>query len=97
MNAAEAMIAAAEAGVTLGLSDGGSLVITTPDRSALAPEVKTALIDHRDRLAAALKLRVIHRAMGLSEEDVMFVEQALLMGRISEIKIVARPPEGPPA
>ena len=53
--------------------------------------LRAGLRANRDQLVAVFKLREVHRAMGFSEEDVMFIEAGLLSGRINEIRICAKP------
>jgi hypothetical protein len=89
----EAITAVRESGAELVLSPEGKPRL----RGSVPPEVVAALRRDRDRVAAILSLRVVHRGMGFSLEDVLFIEDALLSGRISEIRIAARPPEGTPA
>jgi hypothetical protein len=58
-------------------------------------EVIETLHANRDRVIAVLQLRAVHRAIELTEGDVLFVEQALLAGRELDVRVVARPPSGP--
>lgn len=92
MTLAQALEAVQAAGVLLTLDDQGPILRP----AGRAPAVAVAVLrEHRDRVAAVLRLRELHRGMGLSEEDVRFVEEALLSGRVSEVRIVVRGPEGP--
>jgi hypothetical protein len=90
VTAAEAMAATVEAGVTLDLDDQGRLVAIPPGR--LAPEVRESIREHKDRLKSALRLRALHRGMGLSEEDVMFCERAIISGKVADIRLIVSPP-----
>lgn len=53
----------------------------------LPDSIRCGLVQHKERVLAALRLRELHRAMGLSEDDVLFVEEALLSGRVAELRI----------
>lgn len=92
MTMQEALAVVHQAGAHLALDEKGPVL-----RGSVPAEVVEVLRAHRDRVAAILRLREVHRAMGLSEEDVLFMEEAMLSGRVSEIRIVARPPVGPVA
>jgi hypothetical protein len=59
-------------------------------RGLLDDDLRQGIRANKDQLVAILKLRETHRAMGFSDEDVMFIEQALLSGRVQEIKVVVR-------
>jgi hypothetical protein len=89
----EALQEAAALGVTLSVDRAGQL-LAAPRGKLLFP-VREALSTHKERVKAALKLRAIHEAMGFGPEDVLFIERALLSGKVSEVRIVARPPEAP--
>ena len=92
MTPAEVVASARAAGLELIPLDGGRLYARP--KAALTDELRKAIREHKDRLVAVLQLREVHRAMGLSEEDVLFVEDALLSGKVGEIRIVSRPPSG---
>jgi len=53
----------------------------------LPETIRRGLVEHKERILPALRLRELHRAMGLSEDDVLFVEEALLSGRVAEVRI----------
>ena len=91
MTLPEALEAVRQAGAILLLAENGGPRL----RGRVDPAVVEALRQHRDRLAAVLALRVVHRAAGFSEDDIGFIEAAMLEGRVSELRIVSRPPGGP--
>jgi hypothetical protein len=91
MTAAEVLAAMREAGVELVPLDGDG-ILARP-KAALTAELRAAIREHKERLIAIVRMREIHRAMGLAEADVLFVEQALLSGSISEIRIVVAAPK----
>jgi len=86
----EALQAAEERGVTLRVKDD-RLWAPREALEALEPFLRNALRQHRDRLAAVLQLREVHRHMGFPEEDVRFIESAFLSSAVSEIRICALP------
>jgi hypothetical protein len=89
MSLPEALQAVAAAGVVLALDDHGPVLRP----AGRAPrEAVSVLKAHRDRVTAILRLREIHRAMGFGEEDVFFIEKALLSGAVREVRIAAHPP-----
>jgi hypothetical protein len=88
---AEAIEAVRAAGAVLLLDHDGAPKL----RGRVAPEVIEALRADKPRVAAVLKLRAVHVAMGLSPADVAMVEAALLSGAVSEVRIAALPPAGP--
>lgn len=71
----------------------GDRITFEAPRGVLQDSEREALRQHKDRILAALKLRTIHAAMGLSPEDVRFVERALLSGAVSQIVVVPGPHE----
>ena len=91
MTLAEAFDAVQAAGVLLTLDDHGPILRPAGRAPRDAVEV---LRTHRERVAAVLRLRELHREMGLSEEDIRFAEEALLSGTVDEVRIVVRGPEG---
>jgi hypothetical protein len=88
----EALAAAAQAGVILAVNTEDQLTADPPGR--LAPDVRAALVAHKDQLKAVLRLREIHRAMGFDESDVRMIEEALLSGKVNEVTIVPAPAGG---
>lgn len=92
MTLPEALDAVRQAGAHLDLDEAGPVL-----RGHVPPDVVSVLRQNRDRVAAVLRLRAVHRKMGLAEEDVLFVETALLSDRELEVRVVARPPVGAPA
>lgn len=94
MTAADVLAAAVQAGVVVELDVEGQLTVTVDAPGQLTAEVRQGIREHKARLVAALQLREIHRAMGFDEADVAFIEEALLSGKVGEIRIAARPPSG---
>jgi hypothetical protein len=90
VSAAEALAAAAEAGVRLGLDSQGRLVAEPAGR--LPAEVREVVRSHKNGLKAALRLRTLHRSLGLAEDDIRLIEAALLSGQVAEVRIVTAPP-----
>jgi hypothetical protein len=88
----EALEAIGEAGAHLDVDEVGPIL-----RGRVPAAVVETLRANRDRVAAVLQLRDIHRAMGFDEADVEFIEKALLSGKVNEIRIVSRPPSEPAA
>ena len=89
----EALDAMRQAGAHLLLDDQGPLL-----RGRVPKDVVAVLREHRDRVAAVLKLRELHREVGLSEEEILFCETAILSGRVDKVRlIVAPPPSAGPA
>lgn len=74
------------------LLDGDAVILTVEDPARLTAEDRALYREHREAIRAVLTLRVIHRSMGFSEEDVMLIESAILSGR--EIRIASLPPVG---
>lgn len=95
MTAAEVLEHATAAGVTLVVVDDGAMVARP--RAAVTDELRAAIREHKDQLVAVLRLRDVHRSMGFTEEDVRFIEAALLSGRIREIRVAASPTREPAA
>lgn len=63
-------------------------------RGRLDDDLRQALRQHKPRVVALLRLRELHRGMGLSEEDVRLVELAFLDDRITEVRIIIPGPPG---
>ena len=91
MTALEALRAAERASVPL-RAVGDRLRAPRPAIDGLSQEVRDALHEHRERIAAALRLREIHRGMGLDDVDILMIETAILEGLVGEIVIVPGPP-----
>ena len=93
MTALEVLEAAAAVGATLVLDDEQQLTVEVDNpETRLPPAVREGLKVHKDRLRAVLKLRAIHTAMGFATDDVLFIEKALLSGRVAEIRVATLPP-----
>lgn len=92
MTLSEALDAVRVAGAVLVVDEQGPLL-----RGRVPPEVVGVLREHRDRVAAILKLREIHRSMGFCAADIKFIEDALLSGAARELRIAVRPPAAVPA
>jgi hypothetical protein len=90
----DALAAVEAAGAILTLGDDGRPRLLGRLRGQVDPGAVEVLRDHRERVSAILQLREVHRAMGLSAEHVTMVEEAMLSGRIAEVRIAARPPSG---
>jgi hypothetical protein len=93
-------------GLDLVLEDDGLIIekdggVVSEDRALLKalPAVRAQVVSilRAERESAILRLREIHRAMGFSEEDVLFIEEALLSGKVLELRIASTPPDGPVA
>ena len=90
----EAVQAVEAAGVVLALDDQGP----TLRPAGRAPREAVAVLKaHRDRVAAILRLRAVHAAMGFPHDDVMLIEAALLAGKVNEIRVAVMPPSALPA
>jgi predicted RNA-binding Zn ribbon-like protein len=92
MTALEVVEAVEAAGITLSLDAQYRLVANPPGR--LTDAARDAIKLHKGQLKSVIRLRAIHRAMGFSPEDVLFIERALLSGRVSEMKIAVPAPLG---
>jgi hypothetical protein len=79
-------------GVSLWVADGKLKGGPPAAVEALDPEVRRALAEHRERLVAAVRLREMHREMGLSEEDILFVEDAILDGKVKTVRLAVPAP-----
>lgn len=90
----EALEAVHAAGAVLALGADGRPVLRPAD--VVPRPVVEVLRAHRDQLQAVLRLRVLHRAMGLSEEDVLLVERAIIEGSITSINVISNLVPGPP-
>jgi hypothetical protein len=86
------MEAVRRAGAQLDVDDAGPVL-----RGQVPAQVVAVLRANRDRVGAVLKLRAVHRCLGFSEEDVAFIEAALLAGRIERVNVVAFAPQAAPA
>ena len=95
MTAQEVLTLANRLGVAL-LPDEKDRLHAQP-AAALTPGLREGIRANKARLVAILKLRDWHRRMGLPEEDVLFVEQALLSGKVKEIRVVSWVSPGGPA
>jgi len=87
---AEAIEAVREAGAHLVLDDQGPLL-----RGRVPADVVAVLRANRDRVAALLRLRELHRGMGLDAEDTLLVERAILSGQIENVLLVVKTPALP--
>ena len=90
MTLAEAIEAVREAGAHLVLDDQGPLL-----RGRVPADVVAVLRANRDRVAALLRLRELHRGMGLDAEDTLLVERAILSGQIENVLLVVKTPALP--
>ena len=89
MTTPEVLEQAARAGLVLRVE--GERIRAQSSGVPITPELKEGLKTNREQIVAILRLRDVHRAMGLSDDDIVFVERALLSGSVSEIRIVAQP------
>jgi len=94
MSLAEAFESCRAAGAVLELDDDGVPVVTKDEGRPLARSAVQTIAAHRDRVAAILRLRELHRGMGFTEDDLLFIEAALLSGQLSVLRIVVRSPVG---
>ena len=86
MTTQEVLTEAAQRGLTL-LPDEKDRLHAQP-AAALTEERREGIRSNKDRLVAILKLRDWHRRMGLPEEDILFVEEVLLSGKVKELRVV---------
>ncbi len=86
MTTQEVLVEAVRRGLTLTPDEKDRL--HAQPASALTEELRAGIKAHKPRLVAILKLREAHRAMGLPEADVAFVEEALLSGKVKELRVV---------
>ena len=90
MTTAEALARAAELEITLTV-DGENLKARP---APLPADLRSALLENKPRVLAALRLRELHQGMGLSDAEIAFVEAALLSGIVSEIRLIVPTPQG---
>jgi hypothetical protein len=89
MTLQEAVEAIRQAGAVLTLDAHGPLL-----RGSVDVLVVETLRQHKDQLTAVLRLRQVHKAMGLDDTDVAMIEAALLSGKVNNVVIVPGPPGG---
>jgi hypothetical protein len=87
----EALRAAEEAGVRF-RAEGARLRASKDAVEGLPSVVRESLHQHREQIAAVLRLREVHRGWGLSDDEVAMVEAAMLDGRVGKVVIVPSAP-----